>query len=63
MTVTAGEVANAFQYKFPNTQQGHPELPLTGADGKLLAMIAGIGLMLIAGGAGIVAANRRKNQV
>lgn len=63
VTVTAGEVANAFQYKFPNTQQGHPELPLTGADGKLLAMIAGIGLMLIAGGAGIVAANRRKNQV
>ncbi|GAA1521799.1 SpaH/EbpB family LPXTG-anchored major pilin [Brevibacterium permense] len=62
VTVTAGEVANAFQYKFPNTQQGHPELPLTGADGKLLAMIAGIGLMLIAGGAGIIAANRRKNQ-
>ncbi|WP_210603722.1 SpaH/EbpB family LPXTG-anchored major pilin [Brevibacterium oceani] len=63
VTVTAGEVASAFEYKFANTQQGHPDLPLTGADGKLLAMIAGIGLMLIAGGAGIVAANRRKNQV
>lgn len=63
VTVKAGETAAAVKYEFANTQQGHPELPLTGADGKLLAMIAGIGLMLIAGGAGIVAANRRKNQV
>ena len=63
ITVKAGETAAAVEYKFANTQQGHPELPLTGADGKLLAMIAGIGLMLIAGGAAIVVANRRKNQV
>ncbi|UZD62175.1 SpaH/EbpB family LPXTG-anchored major pilin [Brevibacterium sp. JSBI002] len=63
VTVKAGETAAAVKYEFANTQQGHPDLPLTGADGKLLAMIAGIGLMLIAGGAGIVAANRRKNQV
>lgn len=63
VTVEAGETAAAVKYEFANTQQGHPDLPLTGADGKLLAMIAGIGLMLIAGGAGIVAANRRKNQV
>lgn len=63
VTVKAGATAAAVKYEFANTQQGHPELPLTGADGKLLAMIAGIGLMLIAGGAGIVAANRRKNQV
>lgn len=62
-TVKAGATTAAVKYEFANTQQGHPELPLTGADGKLLAMIAGIGLMLIAGGAGIVAANRRKNQV
>ncbi|MGO3023237.1 MAG: SpaH/EbpB family LPXTG-anchored major pilin [Brevibacterium sp.] len=63
VTVKAGETAAAVKYEFANTQQGHPDLPLTGADGKLLAMIAGIGLMLIAGGAGIVVANRRKNQV
>lgn len=63
VTVEAGETAAAVKYEFANTQQGHPDLPLTGADGKLLAMIAGVGLMLIAGGAGIVAANRRKNQV
>ncbi|MEY9257460.1 fimbrial isopeptide formation D2 family protein/LPXTG-motif cell wall-anchored protein [Brevibacterium epidermidis] len=63
VTVRAGATTAAVKYEFANTQQGHPELPLTGADGKLLAMIAGIGLMLIAGGAGIVAANRRKNQV
>ncbi|SMX71200.1 SpaH/EbpB family LPXTG-anchored major pilin [Brevibacterium linens] len=63
VTVKAGETAAAVKYEFANTQQGHPDLPLTGADGKLLAMIAGVGLMLIAGGAGIVAANRRKNQV
>ncbi|WP_152348910.1 SpaH/EbpB family LPXTG-anchored major pilin [Brevibacterium sp. CFH 10365] len=63
VTVKAGATTATVEYKFANTQQGHPELPLTGADGKLLAMIAGIGLMLIAGGAGIVVANRRKNQV
>lgn len=63
VTVKAGETSAAVEYKFANTQQGHPNLPLTGADGKLLAMIAGIGLMLIAGGAAIVVANRRKNQV
>ncbi|MGO2863061.1 MAG: SpaH/EbpB family LPXTG-anchored major pilin [Brevibacterium sp.] len=63
VTVTAGETSAPLRYEFPNTQQGHPNLPLTGADGKMLAMIAGIGLMLIAGGAGIVVANRRKNQV
>lgn len=63
VTVQAGTTAAAVGYDFPNTQQGHPNLPLTGADGKMLAMIAGIGLMLIAGGAAIVMANRRKNQV
>lgn len=63
VTVKAGTTAAALGFDFPNTQQGHPNLPLTGADGKMLAMIAGIGLMLIAGGAAIVVANRRKNQV
>ncbi len=63
VTVKAGAEAEAEVHPFANAQQGHPDLPLTGADGKLLAMIAGIGLMLIAGGAGIVVANRRKNQV
>ncbi|SMX70180.1 SpaH/EbpB family LPXTG-anchored major pilin [Brevibacterium antiquum] len=63
VTVEAGSTAAAVGFDFENTQQGHPDLPLTGADGKMLAMIAGIGLMLIAGGAAIVVANRRKNQV
>lgn len=63
VTVKAGETSAAVGFDFANTQQGHPNLPLTGADGKMLAMIAGIGLMLIAGGAAIVVANRRKNQV
>lgn len=63
VTVKAGASADAVVFDFPNTQQGHPNLPLTGADGKMLAMIAGIGLMLIAGGAAIIVANRRKNQV
>ncbi|WP_350269965.1 SpaH/EbpB family LPXTG-anchored major pilin [Brevibacterium sp. CBA3109] len=63
VTVEAGSTSDAVVFDFENTQQGHPDLPLTGADGKMLAMIAGIGLMLIAGGAAIVVANRRKNQV
>ncbi|SMX82386.1 SpaH/EbpB family LPXTG-anchored major pilin [Brevibacterium antiquum] len=63
VTVEAGSTSDAAVFDFENTQQGHPDLPLTGADGKMLAMIAGIGLMLIAGGAAIVVANRRKNQV
>lgn len=63
VTVKAGTTSAAAPFDFANTQQGHPNLPLTGADGKMLAMIAGIGLMLIAGGAAIVVANRRKNQV
>lgn len=63
VTVEAGTTSKAAVFDFENTQQGHPNLPLTGADGKMLAMIAGIGLMLIAGGAAIVVANRRKNQV
>lgn len=62
VTVKSGQDTAPIEYTFANTQQGHPNLPLTGADGKLLAMIAGIGLMLIAGGAGIIVANRRKNQ-
>jgi fimbrial isopeptide formation D2 family protein/LPXTG-motif cell wall-anchored protein len=60
VTVNAGDTAHAAIAKVANTQSGHPELPLTGANGKLLATIAGIALLLIAAGAGIVAANRRK---
>ncbi|MCQ9389918.1 SpaH/EbpB family LPXTG-anchored major pilin [Brevibacterium sp. 50QC2O2] len=60
VTVKANDTAHAAIAKVANTQSGHPELPLTGANGKLLATIAGIALLLIAAGAGIVAANRRK---
>jgi fimbrial isopeptide formation D2 family protein/LPXTG-motif cell wall-anchored protein len=57
--VKAGALASS-TYKIENTQQRHPELPLTGANGKLLATIGGFALVLVAGGSALVVSRRRR---
>lgn len=42
-----------------NVQQGHPELPLTGANGELLMTIGGLALVLLAGGGALVVRSKR----
>ena len=57
--VKAGAVAVS-TFDVPNTQQGHPDLPLTGANGRLYLMIGGGALLLLAIGAAIVVSRRRR---
>ena len=58
VNVKAGATAAA-TFDVPNTQAGHPELPLTGANGRLYLMIGGGALLLIAIGAAVVVSRRR----
>lgn len=45
-----------------NPQATHPELPLTGANGQLLATIGGGALVLLAAGSALILARRRQQQ-
>lgn len=56
--VKAGETASLV-VDVPNTQQDHPNLPLTGANGELLMTIGGTALVLLAGGTALVARKRK----
>lgn len=56
--VTAGEATSVEVQPISNTQQDHPELPLTGANGQLLALVGGGALVLLAGGTALVARKR-----
>lgn len=58
VNVKAGATAAA-TFDVPNTQAGHPDLPLTGANGRLYLMIGGGALLLIAIGAAVVVSRRR----
>lgn len=60
VTVIAGETAelSTVTSDITNQQQSVPELPLTGANGQLLMIIAGIALLLVA--SGLVVLKRRR---
>jgi len=58
VTVTAGTAASAVVLDIANTQQDHPELPLTGANGELLMTIGGAILLLLGGGAYLISRKR-----
>lgn len=58
VTVNAGTEAAAVQVSVANTQQKVPNLPLTGANGQLLALIGGGSLVLLAAGTALVARKR-----
>jgi LPXTG-motif cell wall-anchored protein len=48
--------------KIANTQQDHPNLPLTGANGELLMTIGGAALLLLGGGAYLVTRRRSSDR-
>ncbi|MDO5744235.1 MAG: SpaH/EbpB family LPXTG-anchored major pilin, partial [Micrococcaceae bacterium] len=56
--VTVGTSAVSTYELVENTQQGVPELPLTGANGQMLMIIGGSAVLLIS--AGLVMVNRRR---
>lgn len=59
ITVAAGNtVTEAATVDVANTQQNVPSLPLTGANGQLLALIGGGSLVLLAAGTALVARKR-----
>lgn len=59
--VAAGDtVTAAATIAVANAQQSVPELPLTGANGQLLMTLAGIALVLVAGGGALAVRNRSK---
>ena len=57
VTISAG-TEKAFTQNVVNVQQDHPKLPLTGANGQMLALIGGGALVLLAGGTALVARKR-----
>ncbi len=59
VTVNAGSSSSAVVLAVANTQQDHPNLPLTGATGTLIMTIGGAVLVLI--GAGTAVAARKRN--
>lgn len=59
VTVNAGATATQ-TVEIANTQQDHPNLPLTGAAGTLLMTIGGAALVLIGAGTAVVARKRNK---
>jgi fimbrial isopeptide formation D2 family protein/LPXTG-motif cell wall-anchored protein len=61
VNVQAGTTAST-TITLKNTQQDHPNLPLTGADGQMLAIMVGSALVLLAAGAALVVNRRRKAQ-
>jgi fimbrial isopeptide formation D2 family protein/LPXTG-motif cell wall-anchored protein len=60
--VKAGEMATVTVQKIANTQQDHPNLPLTGANGELLMTIGGAALLLLGGGAYLVTRRRSSDR-
>ncbi len=63
VTITPGTLGeNVFSWTAVNTQKEGPGLPLTGANGTLLLIVGGIGLVAVAGGAHLVT-KRRQGQV
>ncbi|MCI1713884.1 MAG: SpaH/EbpB family LPXTG-anchored major pilin [Bifidobacterium tibiigranuli] len=58
VTVKAGSDASVVNYEIANTQQDHPNLPLTGTAGTALMTLGGIALVA-AGGAAYVLARKR----
>jgi fimbrial isopeptide formation D2 family protein/LPXTG-motif cell wall-anchored protein len=61
VTIVAGATASQ-TYEIANTQKDHPTLPLTGANGQMLAIIVGSALVLLAAGSALVISRRRKTQ-
>lgn len=59
--VTGGELAS-YDGSVGNVKSDVPDLPLTGADGQLVLMVLGGGLVLVAFGAAIVARRRKAKQ-
>jgi len=59
-TVTAGSTANAVQVKVANTQVPAFALPITGGDGQMAFMIGGGSLLVVAAGAFLIVAGRRR---
>ena len=63
VTVKAGQTAaGSYDLTVPNTKQDVPRLPLTGANGRLLLMALGAGLVALAAGAALVARSRRMRE-
>ncbi|MDO4899985.1 SpaH/EbpB family LPXTG-anchored major pilin [Actinomyces sp.] len=62
LTVTAGLTANAgYDLTVPNTKQNVPQLPLTGANGALLMMLAGTVFVMIGVGRAFVSRSKRRD--
>ena len=63
LTVKTGVTATgSYDLTVTNTKQNVPQLPLTGANGRLLLMALGIILVAIAGGSALVARSRRTRE-
>ena len=62
VTITAGALseANGGEFDVTNPQTDGPDLPLTGAQGTMLLVLGGLGLVAIAFGAHVVVRNRQK---
>ena len=52
----------AVETAIPNNREKLPDLPLTGASGKLLMMVVGGVLLVVAGGAAVVSRNRKREE-
>ncbi|MDU0348890.1 SpaH/EbpB family LPXTG-anchored major pilin [Actinomyces sp. MRS3W] len=61
LKITAG-TTTADNITIDNTKQNVPNLPLTGANGRLLMMLIGAALVLLAAGSVLVVRNRRRTQ-
>lgn len=63
LKVEAGKSADTqYGVEVPNSKQGVPQLPLTGANGRLLMTIGGVAIILFACGAAFVARSRRERE-
>ncbi|BAW93123.1 type-2 fimbrial major subunit [Actinomyces sp. Chiba101] len=62
LKVTAGDATTANQVTVNNTKTTVPQLPLTGAAGKILMTVGGLSLMAIAVGFVLAARKRRVNE-
>ena len=63
VTVKAGLTATGtYDLTVTNSKQNVPQLPLTGANGRLLLMALGAILVLVAGGAALVARSRKERE-
>lgn len=62
LKITAGQTADANELSIVNTKTTVPQLPLTGAAGKILMTVGGLSLMAIAVGFVLAARKRRVNE-